>query len=102
MLNRRAIRDNFRLFLSLDKAANHNGQVEWQEWLDSFTSKQKDPSLTERRRREMMAAAKAAWRESARSNPEALNIDEFLSFTHPEVSHSLRLQVKILFWNDSS
>jgi len=28
--------------------------------------------------KERLAAAKAAWSESARSNPEALNIDEFL------------------------
>ena len=35
-----------------------------------------------------IAAAKAAWSEAARSNPDALNIDEFLAFTHPESSHS--------------
>ena len=39
--------------------------------------------------KEKLAAAKAAWSEAARSNPDALNIDEFLSFTHPESSHSL-------------
>ena len=84
----RAIRNNFRQFLSLDKASNQNGQVEWQEWVDSL------PAVTEPGGRARMAAAKAAWKEAARSNPDALNIDEFLSFTHPEVSHSLRLQVR--------
>ena len=39
-----------------------------------------------------MAAAKAAWGEAARSDPEKLNIDEFLTFTHPEFSHPLIIQ----------
>ena len=30
--------------------------------------------------------------EAARSNPDALNIDEFLAFTHPESSHSILAQ----------
>ena len=41
---------------------------------------------------EKVAAAKAAWGEAARSNPEKLNIDEFLTFTHPEFSHPLIIQ----------
>ncbi len=41
---------------------------------------------------EQLAAAKAAWTEAARSNPEKLNIDEFLGFLHPELSHPLMLQ----------
>ena len=39
-----------------------------------------------------MAAAKAAWGEAARSDPTKLNIDEFLTFTHPEFSHPLMIQ----------
>ncbi len=45
-----------------------------------------------RSQKERLAAAKAAWSESARSNPDALNIDEFLSFVHPESSHSALAQ----------
>ena len=41
---------------------------------------------------EKVAAAKAAWGEAARSDPEKLNIDEFLTFTHPEFSHPLIIQ----------
>ena len=48
--------------------------------------------MDSRRAREKLAAAKAAWAEAARTNGEALNIDEFLSFTHPESSHSLLAQ----------
>ena len=39
-----------------------------------------------------LASAKASWAEAARTNGDALNIDEFLSFTHPESSHSLMAQ----------
>ena len=44
--------------------------------------------LNSREMKVKIAAAKAAWSEAARSNPDALNIDEFLAFTHPESSHS--------------
>ena len=44
--------------------------------------------MNSRKMKEKVAAAKAAWSEAARSNPDALNIDEFLAFTHPESSHS--------------
>lgn len=30
---------------------------------------------------------RAAWSEAANSDPEALNIDEFMTFRHPEHSH---------------
>ena len=39
-----------------------------------------------------LASAKASWAEAARTNGDALNIDEFLAFTHPESSHSLMAQ----------
>ena len=44
--------------------------------------------MNSRKMKVQVAAAKAAWSEAARSNPDALNIDEFLAFTHPESSHS--------------
>ena len=90
----KALRSNPRKFFSLDKL-NHNGQVEWEEWLAGF---RKDHSINSesqdlsRGLKEKLAAAKAAWSEAARSNPDALNIDEFLSFIHPESSHSALAQ----------
>ena len=44
--------------------------------------------MSSRQMKVKVAAAKAAWSEAARSNPDALNTDEFLAFTHPESSHS--------------
>ena len=35
--------------------------------------------MESRRAKEKLAAAKAAWAEAARTNGDALNIDEFLS-----------------------
>ena len=80
---------NPRNFFSLDKIT-HNGQVEWEEWLARFYKDhdiEKDVEL-QRGHKEKLAAAKAAWSEAARSNPDALNLDEFLGFMHPESSHS--------------
>ena len=90
------MRNNFKSFFRLDKI-NHNGQVEWKEWLSQFYHENgikadDDLSHTERSVKEKLAAAKAAWSEAARSNPDALNIDEFLAFTHPESSHSILAQ----------
>lgn len=90
---RQAMMANPRTFFGLDKI-NHNGQVEWNEWLAQFYKKynvQPDQEMN-RATKEKLAAAKAAWSEAARSNPDALNIDEFLSFSHPESSHSALAQ----------
>ena len=91
-----AMRSNPRTFFKLDKI-NHNGQVEWTEWLKHFQIEHNivgvDVKLLPRGLKEKLAAAKAAWSEAARSNPDALNIDEFLSFAHPESSHSALAQV---------
>lgn len=86
---REALMSNPRNFFSLDKI-NHNGQVEWEEWLARFYNDHKIDKDAEMQRghKEKLAAAKAAWSEAARSNPDALNLDEFLGFTHPESSHS--------------
>lgn len=70
-----AMRNNFKQFFRLDRI-NHNGQVEWDEWLSQFyhengIKKKQDLSNTERSVKEKLAAAKAAWSEAARSNPDA-------------------------------
>ena len=41
---------------------------------------------------ESLARLKAAWSEAARTNPDAVNIDEFLGLEHPESSHSFLTQ----------
>lgn len=85
-----AMRNNIKHFFRLDKI-NHNGQVEWDEWLTQFyqdNNVENSDYIPHRSVKEKLAAARAAWSEAARSNPDALNIDEFLSFTHPESSHS--------------
>ena len=91
-----AMRSNPRTFFKLDKI-NHNGQVEWSEWLKHFQIEHDIVGIEfkhlKRGLKEKLAAAKAAWSEAARSNPDALNIDEFLSFTHPESSHSALAQI---------
>ena len=89
-----ALRGNFKKFFALDKI-NHNGQVEWNEWLAHFKANiasQFEGEMSSRRAKEKLAAAKAAWSEAARTNGDALNIDEFLAFTHPESSHSMLAQ----------
>lgn len=37
---------------------------------------------------EKIAWDQAAWSEAAKTDPDLLNLDEFLSFRHPESSHS--------------
>ena len=37
---------------------------------------------------EQIAWDQAAWSEAAKTDPDFLNLDEFLSFRHPESSHS--------------
>jgi hypothetical protein len=40
---------------------------------------------------EQIMRDKASWMEAARSNPDALTVDEFLAFTHPESSAANQL-----------
>jgi len=98
-----AMRNNFRVFFSLDKM-HKNGQVDWEEYfshyvrdllgLDEETIKQiqKKPQRVSRDIKESLARLKAAWSEAARTNPDAVNIDEFLGLEHPESSHSFLTQ----------
>merc|ERR1711899_195916 len=91
---RNALRGNFKTFFALD-TINKNGQVEWDEWMQNLKKTEASKVSGGMNSREMkvkIAAAKAAWSEAARSNPDALNIDEFLAFTHPESSRSILAQ----------
>ena len=87
----RSLRSNMKTFFALDKK-NPNGLVEWDEWVEYTTSGVSAEERSNRAFKEKIAEAMARWSEAARSNPTALNIDEFLSFTHPEFSSPLVLQ----------
>ncbi|KFM70938.1 calcium-binding protein, partial [Stegodyphus mimosarum] len=92
----RAVRDNFLIFTSLDK--DHNGRVSWEEFHVNFMIEQgfnktyaknhpENHKHLKRKVKEKILLDKAAWSEAANSDPDALNIDEFLTFRHPEHSH---------------
>ena len=99
----KAMRNNFKIFFSLDKL-HKNGQVDWDEYYQhilrdrlglsdqEMKTLETRPSSVTREVRETLAEVKAAWSEAARSNPDAVNIDEFLGLEHPESSHSLLTQ----------
>lgn len=100
-----AMRNNFKVFFSLDKL-HKNGQVDWEEYyqhymkdrlgltVDEIARITKNPASSDVSRdvKESLANMKAAWSEAARTNPDAVNIDEFLGLQHPESSHSLLTQ----------
>lgn len=99
----KAMRNNFRVFFSLDKI-HKNGQVDWEEYfghylrdllgLDEATITEigKKPERASRDIKESLSRLKASWSEAARTNPDAVNIDEFLGLEHPESSHSFLTQ----------
>ncbi|XP_076320570.1 stromal cell derived factor mayday [Tachypleus tridentatus] len=91
-----AAKDNFWIFTALDK--NHNGRVSWEEYHLNFMLEQgfnktfaenhsENHKTLDRKLKEKILLDKAAWFEAANSDPDALNIDEFLTFRHPEHSH---------------
>jgi len=98
-----AMRNNFKVFFAVDKLKK-NGQVEWEEYYQHYIrdrlglaedeiKKIKDnPGDLSRDIKESLANVKAAWSEATRTNPDAVNIDEFLGLEHPESSHSLLTQ----------
>lgn len=98
-----ALRNNFKIFFSLDKVKK-NGQVEWDEYYHYFLKTRlgldentiadigKHPDKATRDIKESISRLRASWSEAARTNPEAVNIDEFLGLEHPESSHSLLTQ----------
>jgi len=93
------MRNNFRVFFSLDKITK-NGQVDWDEYFNHFVRDvlgldeatihqlQHKPNSLNRDIKESVSRLKAAWSEAAHTNPDAVNIDEFLGLEHPESSHS--------------
>jgi len=99
----KAMRNNFKVFFSLDKI-HRNGQVDWDEYYQHYLrdrlglaeaeiARIKDsPTTVSRDVQESLANVKAAWSEAARTNPDAVNIDEFLGLEHPESSHSMLTQ----------
>lgn len=99
----KAMRSNFKVFFSLDKI-HKNGQIDWDEYYQYFTRTrmgledgdirrlETDPRSVSREVKEALAEVKAAWSEAAKTNPDAVNIDEFLGLEHPESSHSLLTQ----------
>jgi len=99
----KAMRNNFKVFFSLDKL-HKNGQVDWDEYyqhymrdkmglgMEDIKKMEDNPTSVSRDVREAVANVKAAWSEAAKTNPEAVNIDEFLGLEHPESSHSLLTQ----------
>merc|ERR1712137_328802 len=92
-----ALRENIFLFTSIDTLPR-NGRVSWEEYHAWFLKKnglnaseflnldEKDPKL--RTLREKIAWDQAAWSETAKTEPDFLNLDEFLSSRHPESSSS--------------
>lgn len=98
-----AMRNNFKVFFSLDKL-HKNGQVDWDEYYQHYmrdrlglaeaeiTRMKDNPATISRDVQESLANVKAAWSEAARTNPDAVNIDEFLGLEHPESSHSMLTQ----------
>lgn len=98
----RAIKSNFYIFMELDK--DHNGVVSWSEYHSRFllergldekyvknhSEKHKDLS---RPVREEILLDQASFYEAAHTDVEGLNIDEFLSFRHPEHSHATLLNM---------
>lgn len=92
-----ALRENIFLFTSIDTLPR-NGRVSWEEYQTWFLKKnglnsseflnldEKNPQT--RTLREKIAWDQAAWSETAKTEPDFLNLDEFLSFRHPESSSS--------------
>lgn len=91
-----AVRDNFWIFSALDK--NHDGLVSWEEYHVNFMIEKgfddkyaknhpEDHRTLDRDLKEKILLDKAMWFEAANSHQDALNIDEFLTFRHPEHSH---------------
>lgn len=91
-----AVKENLFLFTAIDK--DHNGLVTWNEYHFNYMVNQgfgeeyakehaENHRKLDRKVREQILLDQAAFSEAAHTNPEGLNIDEFLSFRHPEHSH---------------
>ncbi|KAL1512455.1 hypothetical protein ABEB36_002043 [Hypothenemus hampei] len=92
-----AVGNNYGLFVEID-VDPRDGVVTWTEYHTYFLKKRgfKDKYVKkhdEKRHRgltrilkEQIMRDRAQWSEAAKNNPNALNLDEFLAFTHPESS----------------
>ncbi|KAG8230693.1 hypothetical protein J437_LFUL017623 [Ladona fulva] len=93
-----ALKENFGLFAAIDNNPR-NGLITWDEYHSYFL---KGKGLSEdyaqkhdkrhkglsRAIKEAIARDRASWSEAAHSDPDALTLDEFLAFRHPESSHA--------------
>ncbi|XP_065566788.1 45 kDa calcium-binding protein-like isoform X3 [Artemia franciscana] len=90
---RAAMKDNVFLFTKIDRSPR-DGRVDWKEYTSWFLTHNgyKDDKLLRGRKslsrkiKEQLAWNKAQWSEATRSNTSSLDLDEFLSFLHPESS----------------
>ncbi|KOX73368.1 45 kDa calcium-binding protein [Melipona quadrifasciata] len=99
----RAMKENVGLFTAIDNNPR-NGEVSWEEYHMHFlrshgfpesyvSSHDKKHSDMSRTLKESIMRDRARWAEAARNDPERLELDEFLAFTHPESSHRALLQM---------
>jgi len=99
-----AIGNNYGLFMQIDINPK-NGVISWKEYHSHFLRKRGFSntyvnSHDERRHKglprtlkEQIMKDRAQWTEVAKSNPDSLTINEFLSFTHPESSVANQLSL---------
>ncbi|XP_017784780.1 PREDICTED: 45 kDa calcium-binding protein isoform X1 [Nicrophorus vespilloides] len=97
-----AVSNNYGLFSLIDRNPK-NGVVSWKEYHSYFLKKrgfskkyvknhdEKRHKGLERSLKEQIMRDKASWMEAARTNPDTLTVDEFLTFTHPESSATNQL-----------
>ncbi|KAK9879605.1 hypothetical protein WA026_006670 [Henosepilachna vigintioctopunctata] len=97
-----AVSNNYNLFSQIDTDPK-NGVITWKEYHSYFLKKRgfsgKYIKTHDERRhkgllrsvKEQIMRDKAYWMEAAKSDPDALTVDEFLAFTHPESSASNQL-----------
>lgn len=93
-----ALRENFGLFVSIDNNPR-NGMISWEEYHTYFLQQKgfsreyaknhdKKHRGLNRSMKEAIMRDRASWSEAAHTDPDHLNLDEFLAFRHPESSHT--------------
>ncbi|KAF5303096.1 hypothetical protein FQR65_LT08428 [Abscondita terminalis] len=98
----RAVSNNYILFSKIDVNPK-NGEISWKEYHKYFLKKrgfsnkyirnhdEKRHKGLQRPIKEQIMRDKASWLEAAKSDPDALTLEEFLAFTHPESSATNQL-----------
>ncbi|XP_017784781.1 PREDICTED: 45 kDa calcium-binding protein isoform X2 [Nicrophorus vespilloides] len=96
-------KDQTEILEDVFKKNPKNGVVSWKEYHSYFLKKrgfskkyvknhdEKRHKGLERSLKEQIMRDKASWMEAARTNPDTLTVDEFLTFTHPESSATNQL-----------